>query len=352
MTLVTVRIIGRGVASLNSVGSKVAFYGSLLSLLRITTTSGTSTLLGGVHCYVQNSGHDRLTPNAFPFVSRRDESPKQSVTIQIAGKWRERFLTGRLGALEEAPGSGRPRKINDQKVEDVITRRLEMRSQNGTHWSIRNIAEVGRFNQNAIVGIRRAFGLKPHFQENFRLSTDPSRCVPGEVGQRVAHEIRARLIGKSEGPQYRRSQVTPVERSPHLDDTEQPLQAPVLLGWRQLGWEEKLKARFVVYADDLVILCPLGCHRLERKLPGGFTLPLEFCALSRCTRTSSRVCPKHTPMANERPIRVATRKSAFVAGISRSIDGPPKFLLPTDSTLAVSLHTLRTFSALNQNPST
>lgn len=110
-----------------------------------------------------------------------------------------------------------------------------MRSQNGTHWSIRNIAEVGRFNQNAIVGIRRAFGLKPHFQENFRLSTDPSRCVPGEVGQRVAHEIRARLIGKSEGPQYRRSQVTPVERSPHLDDTEQPLQAPVFTGVEATG---------------------------------------------------------------------------------------------------------------------
>jgi group II intron reverse transcriptase/maturase len=28
-----------------------------------------------------------------------------------------------------------------------------------------------------------------------------------------------------------------------------------VLGWKQLGWEEKLKARLVVYADDFVILC-------------------------------------------------------------------------------------------------
>jgi len=30
----------------------------------------------------------------------------------------------------------------------------------------------------------------------------------------------------------------------------------------------------------------LGCYRLERKLPGGFTLPLEFCAFPRRTQTA------------------------------------------------------------------
>ena len=33
----------------------------------------------------------------------------------------------------------------------------------------------------------------------------------------------------------------------------------------------------------------LGCYRLERKLPGGFTaLPLEFCAFPRRTKTRSK----------------------------------------------------------------
>ena len=98
---------------------------------------------------------------------------KLKVTLQTVGKWRERFLQGRLGALGDAPRSGQPRKITDEKVEAVITRTLETRPKDATHWSTRTKAEASGLNQNAIVRIWRAFGLKPHLQENFKLSTDP-----------------------------------------------------------------------------------------------------------------------------------------------------------------------------------
>ncbi len=98
---------------------------------------------------------------------------KRGVTIQTVGKWSQRFLDGRLGALGDAPRSGQPRKLTDSKVEAVITRTLETRPKNATHWSTRTIAEASGLNQNAIVRIWRAFGLKPHLQENFKLSTDP-----------------------------------------------------------------------------------------------------------------------------------------------------------------------------------
>ena len=98
---------------------------------------------------------------------------KRGVTLTTAGKWRQRFLDGRLGALGDAPRSGQPRKLTDAKVEAVITRTLETRPQNATHWSTRTMAEASGLNQNAIVRIWRAFGLKPHLQENFKLSTDP-----------------------------------------------------------------------------------------------------------------------------------------------------------------------------------
>lgn len=98
---------------------------------------------------------------------------KREVTVQTVGKWRERFLAGRLGALGDAPRSGQPRKLTDEKVEKVITRTLETRPENATHWSTRTMAEASGLNQNAIVRIWRAFGLKPHLQENFKLSTDP-----------------------------------------------------------------------------------------------------------------------------------------------------------------------------------
>ena len=98
---------------------------------------------------------------------------KLKVTLQTVGKWRERFLLGRLGALGDAPRSGQPRKITDEKVEAVVTRTLETRPKNATHWSTRTMAEASGLNQDAIVRIWRAFGLKPHLQENFKLSTDP-----------------------------------------------------------------------------------------------------------------------------------------------------------------------------------
>ena len=95
------------------------------------------------------------------------------VTAQTVGTWRERFRTGGLGALGDLPRSGPPRKITDAKVEEVITRTLEKKPRHATHWSTRTMAAASGLNQNAIVRIWRAFGLKPHLQENFKLSTDP-----------------------------------------------------------------------------------------------------------------------------------------------------------------------------------
>lgn len=98
---------------------------------------------------------------------------KHGVALATVGKWRERFRVGRLGALGDAPRSGQPRKLTDDKVEAVITRTLETRPQNATHWSTRTMAQASGLNQNAIARIWRAFGLKPHLQENFKLSSDP-----------------------------------------------------------------------------------------------------------------------------------------------------------------------------------
>lgn len=95
------------------------------------------------------------------------------VTAQTVGTWRERFRQGRLNALGDLPRPGQPRQISDAKVEAVVTRTLEMRPAKATHWSTRTMAEASGLTQSAIVRIWRAFGLKPHLQESFKLSTDP-----------------------------------------------------------------------------------------------------------------------------------------------------------------------------------
>lgn len=98
---------------------------------------------------------------------------KLAVTRQTVCKWRGRFLKERLDGLRDAPRSGAPRTIDDARVEAVIAKTLESQPKNATHWSTRTMAREAKLSQTAVSRIWRAFGLQPHRQETFKLSTDP-----------------------------------------------------------------------------------------------------------------------------------------------------------------------------------
>jgi transposase len=89
------------------------------------------------------------------------------------GTWRNRFLANRLDGLTDDPRPGAPRTVTDAHVEDIVTRTLESKPANATHWSTRTLAKTTGMSQSAISRIWRAFGLKPHLHETFKLSTDP-----------------------------------------------------------------------------------------------------------------------------------------------------------------------------------
>ena len=95
------------------------------------------------------------------------------VTLPTVGKWRQRFLDRRLDGLTDEPRPGPPRTITDAHVEDVVTRTLESKPTNATPWSTRGMARATGLSQTAVSRIWRAFGLKPHLREAFKLSTDP-----------------------------------------------------------------------------------------------------------------------------------------------------------------------------------
>jgi transposase len=92
---------------------------------------------------------------------------------KTVGKWRARFLTRRLEGLVDEPRPGAPRTITDEQVEAVITKTLEETPTDATHWSTRSMARATGMSQTAVVRIWRAFGLKPHLDEAWKLSTDP-----------------------------------------------------------------------------------------------------------------------------------------------------------------------------------
>jgi transposase len=93
---------------------------------------------------------------------------------QTVAKWRGRFVRERLEALSDEPRPGRPRTIADEQVEEVIVKALEQPPPNhDTHWSTRSMARVTGMSQTAVSRIWRAFGLKPHLEQSWKLSADP-----------------------------------------------------------------------------------------------------------------------------------------------------------------------------------
>ena len=96
------------------------------------------------------------------------------VSGATVGKWRTRFIASRLDGLVDEPRPGQPRKITDERVEEVIVKTLESEPPDGgTQWSTRQMAAATGLNQTAVSRIWRAFGLQPHRQDTWKLSKDP-----------------------------------------------------------------------------------------------------------------------------------------------------------------------------------
>ncbi|HZL05172.1 MAG TPA: IS630 family transposase [Coriobacteriia bacterium] len=89
------------------------------------------------------------------------------------GRWRGRFARLGVDGLHDEPRAGRPRKIGDAEVERVVVKTLESQPPEATHWSTRSMAAATGMSQTAVSRIWRAFGLKPHQTESFKLSPDP-----------------------------------------------------------------------------------------------------------------------------------------------------------------------------------
>jgi transposase len=102
-----------------------------------------------------------------------DIAAELGCNASTVGKWRVRFAERRLDGLHDEPRPGKPRTISDEQVERVIVKTLEERPRGATHWSTRSMAAATGMSQSAVSRIWRAFALKPHQTETFKLSPDP-----------------------------------------------------------------------------------------------------------------------------------------------------------------------------------
>ena len=106
-------------------------------------------------------------------LSNVEVADRLGVNRMTVGKWRSRFVSDRLDGLHDEPRPGGPRSIGDDDVERVIVKTLEETPRDATHWSTRSMAQAVGMSQSAVSRIWRAFGLKPHLVDTFKLSPDP-----------------------------------------------------------------------------------------------------------------------------------------------------------------------------------
>ena len=86
--------------------------------------------------------------------------------------WRERYRSGGVEALRDAPRSGRPKVVDEAKI---LARTLQPPPARlgVTHWSTRLLAAELGCGDATVARCWRRFGLKPWRRETFKFSTDP-----------------------------------------------------------------------------------------------------------------------------------------------------------------------------------
>ncbi len=106
-------------------------------------------------------------------LSNKAVAAQEQVSTVTVGKWRARFVEARLDGLVDDPRPGRPPTVTAGQVEDVVVATLESTPRNATHWSRAKMAERSGLSPSTIGRIWKAFELKPHRADGFKLSNDP-----------------------------------------------------------------------------------------------------------------------------------------------------------------------------------
>lgn len=95
------------------------------------------------------------------------------LTVQTVSHWRNRFLDHGIVGLYGEERPGRPRTHDDEQVADLINKTLHCKPKNATHWTVRSIAGETGISKSTVHRYFNLFGLQPHRQQSFKLSTDP-----------------------------------------------------------------------------------------------------------------------------------------------------------------------------------
>lgn len=136
--------------------------------------SGSRTLPAGIVrrariILLAADGSTALTMNG---CSNKSIAEKVGLSGGMVGMWRRRFLAQGMAGLYDEPRPGGPRSIRDEQVAELIRKTLETKPKDATRWTCRLLSEHTGLSKSTVHRVWNAFGIQPHRQKHFKLSTD------------------------------------------------------------------------------------------------------------------------------------------------------------------------------------
>ena len=106
-------------------------------------------------------------------VSNRAIAARVGLSPAMVSHWRRRYREHGLVGLHDAPRAGRPRTHDDAEVAWLLRTVLRSQPAVATHWTVRAAAAKTGISKSTVARYFQLFGVQPHRQKSFKLSTDP-----------------------------------------------------------------------------------------------------------------------------------------------------------------------------------
>lgn len=96
-----------------------------------------------------------------------------ATSVSLVSLWRRRYREQGLVGLYGEVRPGRPRTHDDDRIAALLQKTLQSRPKDGTHWTVRGLAQSAKMSKSSVHRYLALFGVQPHRQRVFKLSPDP-----------------------------------------------------------------------------------------------------------------------------------------------------------------------------------
>ena len=106
-------------------------------------------------------------------LSNNNIAEKIELSFVSVSKWRNRYVKYGITGLKDKVGRGRPKRLTHNQIIKIVETACK-KPKNGTHWSIRRLANKVKFvKKSRLQQILKGFDLKPHQSKMWCFSNDP-----------------------------------------------------------------------------------------------------------------------------------------------------------------------------------